>query len=335
MSFKDIRGQERAIEHLTRALAGGTFAHAYLFAGPSGIGKRAVALTFAKALNCARATNDSCDECPSCRKIDRAGAADLVFIEPEAKGSGEIKIDMVRDLRHLLNLKAYELRKKVCIIDGADRMTPEAANALLKVLEEPPPDTVLILIAEATANVLPTILSRCRLVRFSAVGDDVLEEILAGEHGLDRPKARSLAQFSAGRIGQALRFKDSGLIDEKNRVIDGALDGTLFGDDRAVPSKDEVGWMLDVLLSWYRDIALAKLGLDPSLYINVDRRDLIAREAARRSVGIDEVVRLSKEIIRCRSCLGSNVNPKLARGVLGEKVRTAGAGPGREASCTK
>ena len=183
-----------------------TLSHSYIFFGPRGTGRFTTALEVAKALNCARGDGEACDECPTCRKIASRNHMDLILVSPDDKGTGEVKIGMIRELQHRVNLKPYEMQRKVCVIASADRMTPDAANALLKTLEEPPADSVLILIVENLTNILPTIASRCRQVRFYSLSEDELEGMLGDRLGLDGSRSRPIARLSAGSVGEAGRL---------------------------------------------------------------------------------------------------------------------------------
>lgn len=148
MSFEDIRGQDRAISLLKGSIASGRMSHAYIFYGPGGIGKSLVAMNFAKALNClGDSESRPCDACAPCKKADASNHPDILLLKPEKEG-GSIAIDDVRALIKDASLKPYESRKKFYIIDEASSMKEEAASALLKTLEEPPSDSVFILIVE-------------------------------------------------------------------------------------------------------------------------------------------------------------------------------------------
>ena len=165
MSFSAHTDQPRIVEQLQRSLQRRRLAHAYLFVGPRGSGKLAVALTLAKALNCEQLDHDSCDRCESCRRIDERVHPDIRLIEPELK-SRRIGIDQIREFSRAANLKAGEARIKVGIIVDADRMGEEASNAFLKTLEEPPANTIILLLTAEPQRLLPTILSRCLKVVF-------------------------------------------------------------------------------------------------------------------------------------------------------------------------
>ncbi len=189
MPFSDIRGQDRAVRMLRAAIGRGRVHHAYLFAGPEGVGKELLARTFAQALDCEKGDGDACGACVACRKIAHGNHPDVRLVMPEAEAvarkllakadiegtpSRDIRVEQVRDLRAKLALKAVEGRRRVAILVPADRMNPTAQNVLLKTLEEPPPDTTLILISSASDALLPTIRSRCARVLFGPLPEGVV-----------------------------------------------------------------------------------------------------------------------------------------------------------------
>jgi len=202
MKFADIRGQERPVKVLKSALSSGRLAHAYLFYGPEGVGKGSVALIFAKALNCPNFEDegDVCDRCRDCYKIEQGVHPDVRVISPTGAGRF-IKIDAIRELQHRAYLAPFEGRRKVFIIDEAERMGKDAANAFLKILEEPPSDATFVLVSHRADALLPTIRSRCQMVKFSHLRHDVLSELLGGDEN-----AQLLARIAGGSPGEARRL---------------------------------------------------------------------------------------------------------------------------------
>ena len=196
--WQEIYGQEKAISLLRAGLRRGDIPHALLFTGPSGVGKFGTALLFAAAALC---TSGEPDGCASCRKVAAGVHPDLHVLEPEGFS---IKVEAVRKLEAELSGKAVESAAKAVIIDEADAMTHEAANAFLKTLEEPTPDTYIVLVCESKENLLPTVVSRCREVRFTALGQRDLERFLVEREGLQEEEARKMARRSGGVFGRAL-----------------------------------------------------------------------------------------------------------------------------------
>ena len=184
MAFKDVLGHARPIALLQRAIKNEKVVNSYLFLGNEGIGKKDVALQFAKALNCLEGEvkrEDACDHCTSCKKIDHGLHPDVLLIEPEGQ---TIKVDQVRQMQRDLAYRPYEGKRRVCILTAADRMAPHISNTLLKTLEEPPLHTVIILLANNSRFMLPTILSRCQLVRFNPSAHPLGLQMADGSRGL-------------------------------------------------------------------------------------------------------------------------------------------------------
>ena len=208
MSFKNILGHQRPIELLQRAMKNEKVVNSYLFLGSEGIGKKFVALQFAKALNCLGGEaegGDACDHCSSCKKIDHALHPDVSLIEPEGQN---IKVDQVRQLQKGLAYRPYEGRRRVCILTAADRMAPNMSNTLLKTLEEPPLHTIIVLLANNSRFILPTILSRCQLIRFNPLPTLLVSKWLTENRGLDEAEAHRLASLSEGSPGKALEIQE-------------------------------------------------------------------------------------------------------------------------------
>lgn len=207
MSFHNVIGHERPIKLLQRALEQKKVFHSYLFLGNEGIGKRLVALEFAKALNCLEGDHqiDGCDRCSSCKKIDRHLHPDVSLLEPEGQ---TLKVEQVRERLRELAYRPYEGRRRVIILSAADRMAPDMSNTLLKTLEEPPLHTVIILLANSPKWILPTILSRCQSIRFNPLPVHLVSDWLVKEKGMEESEAHLLASLSEGSPGKALEIKE-------------------------------------------------------------------------------------------------------------------------------
>ena len=208
MSFKDILGHQRPITLLQRAIKNEKVVNSYLFLGSEGVGKKYVALQFAKTLNCLgeeAERADACDHCSSCKKIDHGLHPDVLLIEPEGQN---IKVDQVRQLQRDLAYRPYEGKRRVCILTAADRMAPNMSNILLKTLEEPPLHTVIVLLANNSRLVLPTILSRCQSIRFNPLPFPLVSKWLMENKGLSGEEAHLLASLSEGSPGKALEIQE-------------------------------------------------------------------------------------------------------------------------------
>jgi DNA polymerase-3 subunit delta' len=232
MTWQSIRGHERVVEKFRRALARRRLASTFLFVGPSGIGKRTFALALAKSLLCDRVPEerlDPCGQCPSCLQVASLNHPDVELIgKPTDKAFiplerliGDAEHRMRAGLCYNIALKPYSGRRKVAILDDADYLNKEGANCLLKTLEEPPPQSVLILIGTSEQRQLPTIRSRCQIVRFnplseSEVGDLLIEKRLCDDQQL----ARTAAAHSHGSLEQAMLWCDAELVEFRRELIE-------------------------------------------------------------------------------------------------------------------
>ena len=229
IEWSKIRGHQRIKDALERAVDLGRLHHALLLAGPEGVGKQALALALAAALNCERRPegqwSPACGQCNSCHKISQSLHPDVIVVEPEGNILKFIKIDQIRQLQKAAMSSPYEGRDRVIILVDAHEMTAPAANALLKTLEEPTERTRLILVTDQAHLLLETIRSRCQLLRAGALPhEDVLElldELVArGELGeqADPPDAATLevaAGFGEGSVGRALELLRAGALEER------------------------------------------------------------------------------------------------------------------------
>jgi len=200
--FADILGHEKPIGMLRQAIRQGKVAHAYLFAGPAGVGKHTVARTFAAALNCLSLPDDACGACRSCRKLLDGNHPDF-FEMVKQEDKNNLLIEQAREVIKKAQYAPYESRFKIFIIDGAEQLTVEAANALLKTLEEPNDRTVFMLLTPAPHQLLPTVVSRCQTVRFGLVPDELVEAYVREHLQLAEPDVRLTALLAGGAPGRA------------------------------------------------------------------------------------------------------------------------------------
>lgn len=309
MSFQDIKGQDKTIEFLKSYIRQSRLGGGYLFTGPKDIGKKLVARTLAKAVNCEEKGLDSCDRCNSCLRIDKNEHPDFHLIDIN-EISDAIKIEYIRQLQREINLKPYEARFKVFIIDHAENLTAEAQNAVLKTLEEPPQHSLIILIASNPKFLFKTIISRCQIFKFNSLPRLRLEQILKENYQLDNNLAHFLAYFSEGRIGEAIILKDTDILREKNRIIDQfvSLRKSALGN-LVLQNRQELRGCLNILSGWFRDLYLIKTGMPHSELINIDRKNELLNFMQRYSFSdLDEIINSISDSL---SYLEQNVNIKL------------------------
>lgn len=273
MPFKDILGHEKELRIISEAQRSGRLAHSYLFAGPEGIGKRKTAFELARALNCASASNDACGECTSCLRAASGTHTNIVEVTPTVKDkdelvpdpSGVIRIEQIRDVLSLLRYKA-EGGRKVVIVDAAERLMPQAANAFLKTLEEPPAGSVIILVSSRPADLLPTIISRCQRIAFRPLPEDALIGVIVEKTGVTMEEAASAARMTGRSLSLALKYIGEGH-GEKGRELIKRLQSTTdvsealkFAEE--LSKRDDLLDALEILKGWYRDRAVSAAGAE-------------------------------------------------------------------------
>jgi DNA polymerase-3 subunit delta' len=316
MRLSDVLGHEQTLNIIRANLENSRFSGAYLFSGPEGIGKKMIAKIIAQQINCTGQGERPCENCSSCLKIRKEEHPDLHII---ANGQAQIKIEDIREILRQASFRAYEGAVKVFIIDNAHKLNIEAANSLLKVLEEPPKDVLIILITHKPQNIIKTVLSRCKVIKFPPLIREDLEDILVRNYALDKTSAHFLAYYAEGRIGLALRLKDTPLVQEKNRIFDAfvlsakPLDRNIMGQ-----SKEQLQASLNILASWFRDLYLLKSGSDSKETINLDRHSDLLKIVPRFSFKqLDEIMLTLSE---SSLYLEKNINSKLLLHNLGAQL---------------
>ena len=225
MSWQRVRGHDALIAAFDRAVRRGRLAHAYLFAGPPGVGKRLFALELAKAILCENPPEgmlEACDRCAACVQVE-AGTHPDFFATGRPEEKLEFPIEVMRELCRNFSLKSARGRGKVAIIDDADDLNEESANCFLKTLEEPPPRSVLLLIGTDADRQLPTIVSRCQVVRFNPLPEALVAELLRAQGIEDEKLIERLAPLSGGSLGQAQALAEPKLWDFRRTFLEGLM----------------------------------------------------------------------------------------------------------------
>jgi len=316
MRFSQIIGQERAKGFFSRVISEDRIPHAYLFTGIRGIGKTSTAIALTMALNCRQPTNiEACGICPSCRQVVGGNFPDFISIRPEGQN---IKIEQIREVNRRLSFAPVSARYRVCVIQQAEAMTTDAANAFLKTLEEPPAGNILVLNAVEPLNLLPTIVSRCQRVPFQPLSPEAMIEWLVSEKKMPRERATVVARASAGSLGRALEMSEEVFFEKRERWISHLLKlpGLSMGDavamamdvaakekgkgsDSAESGEPGLLEMLAIWGSWYRDLLIVKVGAPNHLMANVDFYQRLKESAQSATVenltaslmGVDKAVR--------------------------------------------
>lgn len=311
MPFKNIIGQDVAIKALENLIAQEKARGSYLFLGPDGVGKRTSSIEFAKAINCKDKGQDACCDCVSCNKIDSGNHPDVFLVHPEGT-SYSIKIAKIREIIYEASLKPYEARKRVFIINDAEGMTEEAQNAFLRLLEEPPRNHIFILTVSNSAGLLPTVLSRCKILKFYLLSQSQIQENLLAR-GVDAEKAMLYSHMAMGSLGHAVKIKEENIIARRDQMVnDFFLRKTALLHESVLKEArgEDLEGSLFMLLYWYRDLLVSKFTEEPGRLLNIDRSRDIASYAARFSEG-----RLVKDLLNITRTIGyirQNVNPKIA-----------------------
>lgn len=263
--FSQIISHKRQIDQLRKALASGRLPNAYIFAGPSGIGKRLVANALVQAALCENKNQDDqepCGSCIACRKLVSGNHPDFFPIEPEFSERGvvqSIKIDTIRELQSSLRFSPLEAQMKIVVIDGADRLMEAAANSLLKILEEPPPATHFILITPYPHRLLPTIRSRCQHMSFTPLPEKALAQEISKRQSISAQEAMRIAKLSGGSLGVALELEPDFVEEILGRFLtltNRASSADIIETAQAWKEMDvkKTKLIFDLLASWYRDV---------------------------------------------------------------------------------
>ena len=299
--FELLINQEQPIRILTTLLRNGTLPHALLFTGTEGVGKQAAAVALAMACNCQRElpefnavdrssqdpvnssgefnliTMGACGVCKSCRKIEAGNHPDIIRIQPTGQ---IIKIDQIRALLNTLAMKPYEATTRVAILSDAQAMNPAASNAILKILEEPPSRSMLVLTATQKSDLLPTIVSRCQHVGFNPIPKTRIAVWLKKNHRIDQEAADILAAMANGSLSRArMMIEDNWLlrrkwvIEEMSRLFQQPVARVLALAEKLSKEKDTLGQSLEIIKTWFRDLIISQY--DAGKIVNRDVADKI------------------------------------------------------------
>jgi DNA polymerase-3 subunit delta' len=317
-----ITGHEAAVELLDNSLKNDRLSHAYLFVGPAQVGKMTLAINLAQALNCENGEKP-CGICTSCQRILNLKHADVQILD--LGGKTEISRDQIKDLEHYASLKPFEGKSRVFIIDNAEFMSSEAANCLLKTLEEPPPFVYMILLSTSEKAILSTILSRCQKLELRPIAISAIEGALIERYGIKPEDAHVLARLSSGCMGWAVqisvnadailhrkelleRLVNIAKADRLEKFSYSASMASQFSKNRA-----EVQKLLLLWISWWRDLLLIKGGCR-EIITNIDQKETLFREEA--YYDIIDIRNFIVSLSQAGILLKNNANPRLVLDVL-------------------
>lgn len=319
MTFKGLIGHKKIIDNLSMALQQQEVSHAYLIEGAVGLGRSMLAKQLAMAIACtSKGADKPCYSCSSCLKVISGNHPEIKWIQDE----NSIKIESIREIQKEIQLKPYEGQRKVFILHECEKMTLQAQNAFLKTLEEPPPYATIIMITVNSGSLLPTIVSRCQLLKLQPVENIKIQEYLVGEKGVNLQEAKVIAAYSMGNVGKALKMLEDAEFKQKREDLENITKELLKGklvDILELASfftkeKSDVNEILDLLMSWYRDLLIYKETQHLDFIRNYDKIEEIVLQA--KSL---ETYKLQKVILiieDAKNKLRSNVNFQLNMEVM-------------------
>jgi DNA polymerase-3 subunit delta' len=327
MPLSEIVGHQQQLETLRQSLARNRLHHAWLFVGPEGVGKRKVALSLAMAVQCSERIGDFCGSCIHCTQVRNGHHPDIRLLEP-LPGKKEISIQQVRELERELNFHPFSGRKKIAILDPATLMNVSAQNALLKTLEEPPRDSLLILISTGTGGLLPTLLSRCLRLSFAPLPVELVASFLVAQKGIKREEAGILAAMTMGSLGKATSLQIQDLL-EKRKIWAEKLcslsqanykGGLIFAEELA-GTREECLEFLEWLAGWYRDLLVYSATNSLQGICNLDLERYIKDQV--RVYDLEQILLLLAQAVEARARVQRNVNRRMAlEQLLTEAIRT-------------
>ena len=317
-TFEEIRGNTPLVEQLRRSAASGRSSHAYLFLGGAGAGKRLIANTFAKALQC-EGEKRPCDSCKSCHAFNHGNHPDVIYFQPLKNGKTYTIEDVREQLLETVDLKPFQYEKKIYIIEKADTLNIQSQNALLKTLEEPPAHVVFLLLAERAETFLPTILSRVVVMKIRPLSAETIADYLM-QAGHLAEESHILSAYAQGRIGQALELVEDEGFREMRQDILGKLEAlpSMSEGDAYLLAKDLEGYkndlrFLDIMELWYRDLLTAKSLWEEGYLIQRDKKDAIFR-AAKEPAAL--LAKKAAAVRTARMRLAQNANFRLTMEVM-------------------
>ena len=317
-SFSEIVGHEQIKEHMQAAIRDKKPFHAYLFQGEEGVGKEALARTFAAGLQCQSESADKpCKECVSCRQMESGNQPDVIWVTREKASLG---VDEIREqLCNTMDIKPFSSPYKIYLVPEAEKMTEAAQNALLKTIEEPPEYGIVILMTSNISALLPTIQSRCLTMEFRPLSTVVVESYVKEHCQVPDYQARASAAFAQGNLGKAMRYaKSEDFIERKDHIISllRHVEQMDLSEMLAVikdlgTRKDEVRDYIDLMVLWYRDVLLFKATKDINQLLFQDEASYISREASHRSYEKIEEILQAFEKVRLRANVNFDITMEL------------------------
>jgi DNA polymerase III subunit delta' len=317
-----VYGHDWAVEHLRKSIAHSRIRHAYLIVGSESIGKETLARSLAMTLNCTNEDENArpCGQCSTCKRIASGNHPDMIYSELDGT-SGALKIEEIRNVTGKIALKPYEARYRIAILRDFDHARPQAQDALLKTLEEPPPQALMILLAPSTESVLPTIASRSQVIHLRPISTGVIHDVLVNEKQVPEDQADLLARLSGGRMGWVMQaLAEPSMLEQRTEALN--LLENLIPMNRAKRfeiaedlSKDKLALypLLELWQSYWRDVLLLCQGIGDNP-ANIDRLESLKQIASHTSA--DEALTAIQATRTLLSSLSTNLNLRLGIEVM-------------------
>lgn len=325
-TFEEIIGYEGVKEHIKHSLKLGRLSHAYILDGPMGSGKKLVAGTMAKTLQCEEGGETPCNTCISCMTFDSENHPDVIYVKPTKKKSIGIE-DIRKQIGETIDLKPYKYDYKIYIIDQADILTEQAQNALLKTIEEPPEYVIVLMLSKNINAFLPTILSRCVVLTLRPLQKELIRSYLIKEEGIPDYQADMYTAFANGTIGMGKKLaKSEEFVEMRNKTL-GLLHG-LRGYNRVETMesykeldayKDKIDQVLNLMYIWYRDLLMVKENLEEKHIMNRDH--MVKLESESSYISLKKIIDNLDVIEKTRRSLKRNTNFQLAMEMMLLKLK--------------
>lgn len=311
--FSEIIGQDRAVRVLQNDISTGNLAGAYLFVGPPGVGKKMAAVSFAKTLNCRRGKRNSCNKCPSCRKIEKMSHPNLRMLSPQGES---FRINQIRQLKSEIGYSLSEGKKRIWVMDEAEKLTLEAANSLLKILEEPPSSDIIILITHVSRLLPPTIISRCRVVHFLPLTSQHIQKLLKKLDDVPSHIISLVSELAQGSVSEALKLiSEENIFEEREKIFELICEG-----EKALQEVFEISerWshyqsshlesMLNIFLFFLRDLLLLKSNISIPL-LNQDKTEKL--QDLKENYSFSQLYRGTEAVENTKFYLNANLSTQL------------------------
>ena len=320
-SFKDVVGHKDIINYIRNAVSEDKVSHAYILNGERGSGKKMLANLFASTLQCEKGGPDPCNECHSCKQAESGNHPDIIHVTHEKPNTISVE-DVRTQVNNDIMIKPYQGPYKIYIISEADLMTPQAQNALLKTIEEPPEYAVIFLLTENAQMLLPTITSRCVMLKLRNIKDTLIKKYLMETVKVPDYKADMCTAFAQGNMGRAIMLANS---EHFNEIREEAVQLLKYIDEmylnevvkaikRISAYKLEINDYLDIIMIWYRDVLIYKATQDVTKVVFKDQLSCIKARARKSSYeGIEKIL---ESLEKAKSRLKANVNFDLVMELL-------------------